>query len=72
NFKGNFTSPIQNKLYLHARYMDLPHPEGGRLQITAPLPAHMVKTWDSLGFKYDRNLYIKRLYSQDECKQNIL
>ncbi|MBY7648918.1 MAG: RluA family pseudouridine synthase [Candidatus Liberibacter europaeus] len=61
NSNGNFSNDIQNKLYLHARYIDFPHPEGGRLQVTAPLPTHMVKTWDSFGFKYHSGAYINRL-----------
>lgn len=59
--KEIFSNHIQNKLYLHARYIDFPHPEGGRLQITAPLPVHMAKTWDSFGFKYNQDIDIKRL-----------
>ncbi|AKK20299.1 RluA family pseudouridine synthase [Candidatus Liberibacter africanus] len=61
NSKGNFADCIQKKLYLHARYIDLPHPEGGRLQITAPLPEHMVETWKSFGFQYKQDLCFQRL-----------
>ena len=28
----------------------LPHPKGGTLDVTAPLPPHMKKTFDLLGF----------------------
>jgi 23S rRNA pseudouridine955/2504/2580 synthase len=28
----------------------LPHPKGGIIDVTAPLPAHMRKTWDAFGF----------------------
>ena len=41
---------IENRLHLHARSIDIAHPEGGRLQVTAPLPPHMQKTWRLLGF----------------------
>jgi 23S rRNA pseudouridine955/2504/2580 synthase len=37
-------------LHLHARRLALPLPGGNRLDITAPLPPHMQKTFDLLGF----------------------
>lgn len=46
----NFPGGVQNKLHLHARRIDIPHPSGGRLRITAPLPPHMVQTWNLFGF----------------------
>ncbi|HEV7250820.1 MAG TPA: RluA family pseudouridine synthase [Shinella sp.] len=45
-----FPGGVQNKLHLHARRIDIPHPSGGRLRITAPLPPHMVQTWNLFGF----------------------
>ncbi|TPW36514.1 RluA family pseudouridine synthase [Oecophyllibacter saccharovorans] len=39
-----------DRLHLHARELDLPHPSGGRLKVTAPLPAHMQETFRQLGF----------------------
>lgn len=42
---------IQNRLHLHARRIRIPHPDGGFLDITAPLPPHMVQTWNLLGFE---------------------
>jgi len=42
-------------LHLHARRLALPLPNGKRLDITAPLPDHMKKTFDVLGF--DANQY---------------
>ncbi|OAJ68223.1 RluA family pseudouridine synthase [Gluconobacter cerinus] len=39
-----------DKLHLHARQLDIPHPAGGRLIVTAPLPPHMRETFRSLGF----------------------
>jgi 23S rRNA pseudouridine955/2504/2580 synthase len=41
---------IENRLHLHARSIDIAHPDGGRLRVTAPLPPHMLKTWKLLGF----------------------
>jgi 23S rRNA pseudouridine955/2504/2580 synthase len=41
---------IENRLHLHARSIDIAHPDGGRLRVTAPLPPHMLKTWSLLGF----------------------
>ncbi len=41
---------IADRLHLHARSIDIAHPDGGRLRVTAPLPAHMLKTWQLLGF----------------------
>ncbi|MDE2499005.1 MAG: RluA family pseudouridine synthase [Alphaproteobacteria bacterium] len=44
---------IADKLHLHARSIDIPNPDGGRLQVTAPLPEHMRKAWELLGFNAD-------------------
>jgi len=41
---------IADKLHLHARSIDIAHPAGGRLRVTAPLPPHMKKSWALLGF----------------------
>jgi 23S rRNA pseudouridine955/2504/2580 synthase len=41
---------LSNKLHLHARALDLPHPAGGRLRVEANLPPHMRQTFDTLGF----------------------
>jgi 23S rRNA pseudouridine955/2504/2580 synthase len=45
---------IENRLHLHARSMDIAHPNGGRLHIIAPLPPHMQRTWELLGFDSER------------------
>jgi 23S rRNA pseudouridine955/2504/2580 synthase len=38
---------VSRKLHLHARSLTLTHPEtGARLHLTAPLPAHMDRTWE--------------------------
>lgn len=44
---------IQNKLHLHARRIVMPHPSGGTLDVTAPLPPHMEQSWNLLGFDAD-------------------
>ncbi|MBI3677684.1 MAG: RluA family pseudouridine synthase [Proteobacteria bacterium] len=44
---------IADKLHLHARSIDIDNPGAGRLHVTAPLPAHMMKTWRLLGFDPD-------------------
>jgi 23S rRNA pseudouridine955/2504/2580 synthase len=41
---------IQNRLHLHARSISIPHPDGGKVEISAPLPAHMQQSWNLLGF----------------------
>jgi 23S rRNA pseudouridine955/2504/2580 synthase len=41
------------RLHLHARSLSLPHPSGGVLQVTAPLPRHMQRTWEFFGFPAD-------------------
>jgi 23S rRNA pseudouridine955/2504/2580 synthase len=46
--KGKGT--IADKLHLLARSIDIARPDGGRLQVTAPLPPHMLKSWELLGF----------------------
>lgn len=42
---------LPDKLHLHARALDLPHPAGGRLTVEAPLPPHMIETFRTLGFE---------------------
>ena len=41
---------IPDKLHLHARTIDIARPDGGRVQVSAPLSPHMLKTWALLGF----------------------
>ena len=43
-------SDVEDKLHLLARRLVLPHPRGGTLDVTAPLPPHMQKSWDLFGF----------------------
>jgi 23S rRNA pseudouridine955/2504/2580 synthase len=49
-----FPGGMQNKLHLHARRIVMPHPAGGTLDVTAPLPPHMQQSWNLLGFDADR------------------
>ncbi len=41
-------------LHLHARALRLPHPEGGMLEVAAPLPPHMQETFAFFGFDRPR------------------
>ncbi len=41
---------IENRLHLHARRLVFPHPRSGTIDITAPLPDHILKTFSMLGF----------------------
>ena len=41
---------LSDRLHLHARALDLPHPAGGRLIVEADLPPHMRETFGTLGF----------------------
>lgn len=50
-----FPGGLQNKLHLHARQLILPHPNGSRITISAPLPPHMLQSFKVLGF--DESLY---------------
>jgi 23S rRNA pseudouridine955/2504/2580 synthase len=45
--------PGSRRLQLHARSLSIPHPQGGRLQVTAPLPRHMRQVWEFFGFPND-------------------
>ncbi|MGQ0664419.1 MAG: RluA family pseudouridine synthase [Pseudomonadota bacterium] len=41
---------IAAQLHLHARTLVVPHPAGGELRVSAPLPPHMRASWEFLGF----------------------
>ncbi len=41
---------VSRKLHLHARSLSIPHPRAGKIDVTAPLPAHMVETFALFGF----------------------
>ncbi|MEL6921258.1 MAG: RluA family pseudouridine synthase [Pseudomonadota bacterium] len=44
-----FPGGMQKKLHLHARRLRIPHPDGGMISVTAPLPPHMIQSWNLLG-----------------------
>ena len=48
-------------LHLHARALRLPHPEGGMLEVAAPLPPHMRETFKFFGFEEQRAPKPRRL-----------
>jgi 23S rRNA pseudouridine955/2504/2580 synthase len=45
--------PGSRRLHLHARALSIPHPLGGTLKVSAPLPSHMRQTWEFFGFPGD-------------------
>jgi len=45
---------VQNRLHLLARRIVIPHPRGGFIDATAPLPPHMLQSWNLLGLEADR------------------
>jgi len=45
-----FPGGVQKRLHLHARRIIIPHPDGGSVDVTAPLPPHMIQSWNLLGF----------------------
>jgi 23S rRNA pseudouridine955/2504/2580 synthase len=45
---------VERKLHLLARRLILPHPRGGTLDVTAPLPPHMQNAFDLFGFDVKR------------------
>ena len=53
---------IENRLHLHARSIDIAHPDGGRLNVSAPLPPHMLHAWRLLGFdpELEENPFTRR------------
>jgi 23S rRNA pseudouridine955/2504/2580 synthase len=45
---------MQNKLHLLARRIAVPHPRGGVIDVTAPLPPHMQQSWNLIGLDAER------------------
>jgi 23S rRNA pseudouridine955/2504/2580 synthase len=45
---------VKNQLHLHARRLVFPHPRDGVIDITAPLPEHMLQTFKIFGFDANR------------------
>jgi len=50
------TGAVSRKMHLHARHILIPHPEKGHapLEIRAPLPEHMLHSWDLFGWDAKR------------------
>lgn len=44
------TGGISRKMHLHARRIRIDHPDGGKLDVTADLPAHFAESIHTLGF----------------------
>jgi 23S rRNA pseudouridine955/2504/2580 synthase len=51
-YKSDRETPggLDNKLHLHARAIRIAHPTKGMLKVQAPLPAHMSRSFEALGF----------------------
>lgn len=54
--KENWQLPggLQNRLHLLARRIVIPHPRGGVIDVSAPLPPHMLQSWNLLGLEANR------------------
>jgi 23S rRNA pseudouridine955/2504/2580 synthase len=54
--KENWQLPggLQKRLHLLARRIVIPHPRGGFIDVTAPLPPHMLQSWNLLGLEAHR------------------
>jgi 23S rRNA pseudouridine955/2504/2580 synthase len=54
--KENWELPggMQNRLHLLARRIAVPHPRGGVIDVTAPLPPHMQQSWNLIGLDAKR------------------
>lgn len=50
---ARLSGSMSQKMHLHARYLRIRKPSGGYLEITAPLPPHMQKTWELFGWDPD-------------------
>ena len=46
----DFPGGVQKRLHLHARRIIIPNPGGGMIDQVAPLPPHMVQTFNLFGF----------------------
>src|SRR6516225_2179089 len=64
--KENWELPggIQNRLHLLARRIIVPHPRGGTIDVTAPLPPHMQQSFNLIGF--DATRYDPIVEAQEE------
>ena len=57
-YPGGLDLPAENmeaRLHLHARRLIIPHPSGaGKIDVSAPLPQHMLRTWELMGLESDK------------------
>jgi 23S rRNA pseudouridine955/2504/2580 synthase len=44
------TGSVSRKMHLHARRLIIDHPDGDKLDVTAPRPAHFAATMEQMGF----------------------
>jgi 23S rRNA pseudouridine955/2504/2580 synthase len=51
---GELPDCIPDRLHLHARRIVFPHPRGGTVDVSAPLPDHMRQSFELFGFDPDR------------------
>jgi 23S rRNA pseudouridine955/2504/2580 synthase len=56
---------IQNKVHLLAHRIAVPHPRGGVIDVSAPLPPHMQQSWNLLGFDAGRYDPIEQAPEED-------
>ena len=45
---------VSKRLHLHARRITFPHPRGGVIDVSAPLPQHMRDSFAMFGFDASR------------------
>ena len=56
---------VSRKMHLHARLLYLTHPvTGKRLELVAPLPDHMARTWATFG--WDVNEFVPDPFEANE------
>ena len=48
------TGGISRKMHLHARRIRIDHPDGGKIDVTAPLPTHFAESLKTLGFEEEQ------------------
>ncbi|MGX7925336.1 RluA family pseudouridine synthase [Tsuneonella sp. HG094] len=49
------TGSVSRKMHLHARRLIIDHPEGRKLDVTAPLPDHFAASMEQMGFDVSRS-----------------
>ena len=54
--KAAHLTGLSKQLHLHARSIDVPMPDGRRISVSAPMPRHMIETWEFFGFRVDSDV----------------